>query len=77
MSRMINFRADDALDARLTRLAELTGRTRTFYVRQAIEQQIDDLEDVFLADQVMGRLRTGAEHVHGIDDVERELGLDD
>lgn len=77
MSRMINFRADDELDARLTRLAKLTGRTKTFYVREALEQQMDDLEDIFVADQVMGRLQSGQEKTVSIDDIEHDLGLGD
>jgi len=77
MSRMINFRADDELDARLTRLAHLTGRTKTFYVRQALERQMDDLEDIFLADKVMTRVQSGEEKTHTIDELERALGLAD
>ena len=77
MSRMINFRADDELDARLARLAQLTGRTKTFYVRQAVESQIEDLEDIYLADQVMSRLEDGSEATYDLDDVERDLGLAD
>ena len=68
MSRMINFRADDELDARLARLAQLTGRTKTFYVRQAVESQIEDLEDIYLADQVMSRLEDGSEATYDLDD---------
>jgi len=77
MSRMINFRADDELDARLARLAQLTGRTKTFYVRQALERQMDDLEDIFLADKVMTRIQSGEEKAHTIDELERALGLAD
>ncbi|ROO37590.1 CopG family transcriptional regulator [Salinisphaera orenii YIM 95161] len=77
MSRMINFRADDELDARLARLAQLTGRTKTFYVRQAVESQIEDLEDIYLADQVMTRLEDGSEATYDLDDIERDLGLAD
>ena len=77
MSRMINFRADDELDARLTRLAQLTGRTKTFYVRQAVESQIEDLEDIYLADQVMDRVNSGSEAVHDLSEIERDLGLAD
>lgn len=77
MSRMINFRTDDELDARLERLAKLTGRTKTFYVRQAVERYLDDLEDIYLADQVMERLERGEEKRHLLEDVERELGLAD
>ena len=77
MSKMINFRADDALDERLARLARLTGRTKTFYVREALEQHIEDLEDAYLADQVMARVDAGTEQVFTLDDIERDLGLAD
>lgn len=75
MSHMINFRADDDLNARLERLAKLTGRSKTFYVREAVTAHIDDLEDIYLADQVMERLENNVETLHSLEDVERELGL--
>ncbi|MDT0616928.1 DUF6290 family protein [Salinisphaera sp. P385] len=77
MSRMINFRAEDELHARLERLATLTGRTKTFYVREAVVNYMDDLEDIYLADQVMDRLESGAETTYSLDELERELGLAD
>ncbi|MCH8846563.1 MAG: TraY domain-containing protein [Proteobacteria bacterium] len=73
---MINFRADDDLNARLERLAKLTGRSKTFYVREAVTAHIDDLEDIYLADQVMERLESNVETLHSLEDVERELGLE-
>lgn len=75
MSRLINFRADDELDKRLERLAKLTGRSKTFYIREAVVSHIDDLEDIYLADQVMDRLDNGTETLHALDEVEKELGL--
>lgn len=75
MSHMINFRADDDLNARLERLAKLTGRSKTFYVREAVTTHIDDLEDVYLADQVMERLENNVETLHSLEDIEQELGL--
>lgn len=75
MSRMINFRADDELDARLERLAKLTGRSKTFYIRAAISSHLDELEDIYLADQVMERIENSDETVHALEEVERELGL--
>ena len=77
MSRRINFCADEELDDRLTRLAQRTGRTKAFYIRQALERQIEDLENIFLADQVMGRVQSGEEKTLEIDEVERDLGLAD
>ena len=75
MSRIINFRADDELDKRLQRLVKLTGRSKTFYVREAVSAHLDDLEDIYLADQVMERIENGNETLHALDDVERDLGL--
>ena len=75
MSRMINFRADDETNARLERLAKLTGRSKTFYIREAVNAHIDDLEDIYLADQVMDRLENDTESLHALEEVERELGL--
>lgn len=77
MTRMINFRADEAIDERLSRLAERTGRTKTYYVREAVERHIEDLEDAYLADQVMARVERGEEGVKSLEALERELGLAD
>jgi RHH-type rel operon transcriptional repressor/antitoxin RelB len=41
-------RLDPSLEARLDRLALDTGRTKAFYLRELIEQGIDDLEDAYL-----------------------------
>jgi RHH-type transcriptional regulator, rel operon repressor / antitoxin RelB len=38
-----------ALDERLTRLAQRTGRSKTYYARKALETFIDDTEDYLLA----------------------------
>lgn len=40
-------------DARLEQLARRTGRSKTFYVREAIHEHLDDLEDRFWADSVV------------------------
>ncbi|MBE7524230.1 MAG: TraY domain-containing protein [Burkholderiales bacterium] len=41
------------LDARLEKLASKTGRSKTFYIKQAIEEHITDLEDFYLAERRM------------------------
>jgi len=40
-------------------LARATGRTKTFYAREAILEHIDDLEDVYLAEQRLIDIRAG------------------
>ena len=69
---MTSFRLDKELETRLTRLAEITGRTKTFYIRQLIEDHIDALEDRYIAEY---RLENPAERLSG-KDMRQELGLD-
>lgn len=70
---MIAVRLPPDIEKRLAKLARKTGRSKTFYVREAILQHLDDLEDYYLAVQ---RLE---ENLPGIplEEVERRLGLAD
>ena len=52
---MIAVRLPRDIEDRLDHLAKLTGRTKSFYVREAILDHLDDLEDIYLAEE---RLRT-------------------
>ncbi len=47
---MASVRLNKELENRLDRLAQTTGRTKTFYIRQLIEDHIDELEDRYLAE---------------------------
>jgi len=64
-------------ERRLDYLASHTGRTKAYYLREIIEQGIEDLEDYYLAADVLERIRKGQEQVHSAADVRKELGLDD
>ena len=77
MTHPLSIRIDDDLDARLTRLARLTGRSKSFYVKQAIEDQLEDLEDLYLAQRVTQRIAEGRERLIPLEELERELGVDD
>lgn len=48
---MLTIRLPADLEARLGNLAKATGRTKTFYAREAIVAHLDDLEDLYLAEQ--------------------------
>lgn len=69
-------RLDSATEARLDRLASETGRTKAFYLRQLIEQGLDDLEDAYLGAAAEERIRLGQERTYSLDEVVEELGLD-
>ena len=64
-------------ERRLVFLASQTGRTKAFYLREIIDRGLDDIEDYYLAADVLERLRKGQEQVHTAADVRKELGLDD
>jgi RHH-type rel operon transcriptional repressor/antitoxin RelB len=38
------------MEDRMNRLSQRTGRTKTFYARQALEEHIGDLEDMYVAE---------------------------
>lgn len=73
--RTITCRVEDEIEDRLERLASETHRTKSFYVREAILKSLDEMEDVYLADQVIERIRKGKEKTYSLDEVETRLGL--
>ncbi len=64
-------------EQRLDFLAAQTGRTKAYYLRELIEQGLEDMEDYYLAAEVLERVRKGQEPVHSAADVRKDLGLDD
>lgn len=68
---MLAIRLDTDTENRLERLAKKTGRTKTFYAREAILEHIQDLEDIYLATQRLQRPRK----TYSAKDVKRALGL--
>ena len=68
---MLVIRLDPAIEKRLELLAKKTGRTKTFYAREAIIEHLEDLEDLYLA---MERLENPGK-TYSAQDVKRELGL--
>ena len=73
MSKQAAVRLPDETYARLQLLATNTGRTATFYIREAIEAHLEDLEDAYLADQVRGRIQRGEEEVLSAEELRRAL----
>jgi RHH-type rel operon transcriptional repressor/antitoxin RelB len=70
---MLAIRLDPELERRLSDLAKRTGRTKTFYAREAIEEHLDELEDIYLAlDRIEKPART-----YSPEEAKRELGIRD
>jgi RHH-type rel operon transcriptional repressor/antitoxin RelB len=74
---MLAIRLPKDIELRLDYLAKATGRTKTFYVREAILAYLEDMEDLYLADKVMKALKSGKVKAIPLDQVERNLGLAD
>lgn len=60
---------------RLNTLAQTTGRSKAFYIREAIENHIEDMEDFFLAEKRLDDLKIGKSRTYSLSEVEEELGL--
>ena len=73
----ISIRLAPETEQRLNYLASHTGRTKAYYLREMIEQGLEQIEDYYLAAGVLERVRNGQEQVHSAADVRRDLGLDD
>lgn len=74
---MLAIRLPPDIEARLERLAKRTGRSKTFYAREAILEHLEDLEDLYLAEKVVARIRNGEERVSTLEEVDARLGLAD
>ena len=70
-------RLPEQLEQRLDHLAISSGRTRAYYIREAVERHLEDMEDLQAAEAVMGRIQRGEEATSPLADVVRRLGLDD
>ncbi|MDF1569518.1 MAG: type II toxin-antitoxin system VapB family antitoxin [Spirochaetaceae bacterium] len=74
---MLAVRVSQEVEERLARLAKLTGRTKTFYVREALEEHLDELEEIYLAEHVLEEIRSGKEEMVSLDSLIAKHGLDD
>lgn len=69
---MLSIRLDPDIERRLSKLAKRTGRTKTYYARELIEGNIEDLEDRYLAEPRLEKRRSPLTSGQ----VRKELGLE-
>jgi RHH-type rel operon transcriptional repressor/antitoxin RelB len=77
MSKSTAVRLPEETYDRLKELADRTGRTATYYIREAVEEHLDDLEDIYLAEKRLEDLRAGRSRTYTLEEVEKRLGLED
>jgi RHH-type rel operon transcriptional repressor/antitoxin RelB len=73
---MLAIRLPETIEKRLEKLAQKTGRTKTFYAREAIVTHISDLEDLYLAEDRLERIENGEERTVPLKEVLKRRGLD-
>lgn len=70
----ISVRLGTDIEERLDALAKMTGRTKTFYIKEAIMQRLEDLEDIYIAEQ---RIENSDGTRWTLEEVGQEIGLED
>ena len=71
---MLTIRLPQSIEKRLEKLAQRSGRTKTYYAREAILLHLENLEDAYDAERVLRRVRTGRERTYTLDEVAKRLG---
>ena len=72
----VSLRLPDEVSQRLEHLVEITGRSKTYYMVEAIREHIDDLEDLYLAEQRLIDLRSGKVMAIPLEEVMKRYGME-
>ena len=72
---MLGVRLDKNTELRLNNLAKSTHRTKSYYVKAALNEYLDDLEDIAIAEQRLSSIRSGKESTRSLEDVMKDLGI--
>lgn len=70
---MLSVRLPEELEQRLEALAKATGRSKTYYVREALAAKLEDMEDLYMAEMVLERIASGEEKVISAEEFWREM----
>lgn len=70
---MLTIELPEEIEARLERLAKRTGRSKVSYVHEAVLEKIEDMEEAYLAEQTLDRIRKGDERTLSAEEMWRDL----
>jgi RHH-type rel operon transcriptional repressor/antitoxin RelB len=70
---MLNVRIGDDLEGRLAVLSRETGRTKTYYVKEALEQFMIDAEDIYLAESRLEDIARGKSETYTVKEARKLL----
>ena len=72
ISMTISIRLGNDIEERLANLAKMTGRTKSFYIREAVLEKLEDLEDIYIAER---RIENPGP-IWTMEEMEREIDLE-
>ena len=72
----VSLRLPEDVSKRLENLADLTGRSKTYYMIEAIREHLDDLEDLYLSEQRLVAHRAGDSQAASLAEVMKRYGLE-
>lgn len=75
MTKAVVTRFDVEIVERLTELARRTGRTRSYYIKEAVEEKLVDMELIYLAQNRAEDLRAGRSSTISLDEIGEKYGL--
>jgi len=73
----VSIRLPDKVANRLNQLSALTGRSKSFYITEAILEHLDDLEDIYIAEKRLEDIRAGKTKTVPLEEVMKRYGLED
>lgn len=68
-------RLEPALEARYKKLAEDTGRSQAYYIRQALENEIGELEWTYDILRISEEIRSGKQQTRPLSELLAEYGI--
>jgi hypothetical protein len=71
----MTIRLSEQLDERLSNLTKQTGRSKSYYLTEALESYLENMEDLLISNAVLERIRTGKERVYSVNEVRNELKM--
>ena len=74
-SATVTFKTKPELKNRVRELAKETHRTESFFYNALLEQYLEDLEDIYLAEKVLSDIKSGKEKTIPAEEVYKELGI--
>ena len=71
-----SIRLPHEIENRLEKLSAQTGRSKSFYVKEAILEHLDDIEDIYLAEKRLEDIRAGRTQTVPLQEVMKRYDMD-